>query len=130
MSDVFCPYCEAPAVLTTGKEIYPHRQDLWTKSFYLCQPCRAWVGCHEGTTRPLGRLANEALRRAKIRAHAAFDPLWRSGLIKRKQAYALLAAALNIDRKRCHIGYFTLTMCERTIEIAVQLKQELASVND
>jgi hypothetical protein len=36
------------------------------------------VGCHKGTTKPLGRLADAELREWKKRAHAAFDPVWQA----------------------------------------------------
>src|SRR5580700_2416837 len=81
---VICPYCEQPAKLVDSAEIYGGRSYGWA---YLCSPCRAYVGCHDGTKRPLGRLANADLRAAKIRAHDAFDKLWRGGAMSRSQAY-------------------------------------------
>lgn len=76
---VICSYCNKPAELVTGKEIYPHRPDLYPKKFWRCRPCTAYVGCHKPNagygdgTRPLGRLANAELRAAKSAAHAAFS---------------------------------------------------------
>ena len=35
----------------------------------------------------MGSLANAELRRKRIQAHAAFDRLWESGLMSKKQAY-------------------------------------------
>ena len=77
-----CPYCNEDAVLTTGTVLYPHRPDLATKHFWMCWKDKAWVGCHPHSDAPLGRLANADLRRAKMAAHAAFDPLWRSTIKK------------------------------------------------
>jgi len=110
-----CPYCGTFSKLVTGQRIYPHRQDLFDMQFYLCAPCDAYVGCHEGTTNPLGRLADVALRRAKNRAHAAFDPLWISGKMKRQSAYKWLAKQLDIDAADCHIGMFDVEMCEKVV---------------
>lgn len=120
-----CPYCGAASVLTTGAVLYPHRPDLHHRPFYHCAPCKAWVGCHPGTTKPLGRLADAELRRAKSAAHAAFDRLWkakmrRDGCSKRKArgaGYAWLAKQLEIDPARCHIGMMDVETCRRVAEI-------------
>lgn len=110
-----CPYCQKFSEQVTGAKIYPHRPDLYGKTFYLCEPCDAYVGCHPGTTNPLGRLANAELRKAKNRAHAAFDPIWKSGQKKRGSAYAWLAEQLGIDGKDCHIGMMDVEMCKAVV---------------
>jgi hypothetical protein len=112
-----CPYCDKTSALVNGTVIYPHRPDLSHKMFYQCVPCKAYVGCHDGTTNPKGRLADAALRAAKIRAHAAFDPLWQGGLMKRNSAYGWLARKLGIPRDACHIGMFDVATCERVVAI-------------
>ena len=84
---------------------------------YYCEPCQAWVGCHPESTRPLGRLANSELRLAKREAHAAFDPIWKTGKKKRNQAYGWLALKLGIPRYRCHIGMFDVALCARAVEV-------------
>ena len=114
---MMCPYCSQTADLVSGEQIYPHRQELHAKSFYQCTPCDAYVGCHPGTTNALGRLANAELRKAKIAAHMAFDPIWRNGTMRRATAYAWLAQRLGIHRRRCHIGMFDVDVCQRVIEI-------------
>ncbi len=68
-------------------------------------------------------MANEELRRAKISAHAAFDPLWRGQLPKgaaRRKAYRWLADQLGIDPKDCHIGMFDVEMCRKVTEACKQ----------
>lgn len=129
---VVCRYCSQPADLVTGEAIYPRRQDLAGKPFYRCTPCDAWVGCHSGTTRPLGHLANATLRKAKQRAHAAFDPLWKAkaetGVSRgraRGKAYSWLAAQLGIEQRDCHIGLFDITLCRRTVEICSPYAERL-----
>jgi hypothetical protein len=118
-----CSYCAAAAKLVTGAEIYPHRPDLAALQFWQCKPCDAFVGCHKAGsgygdgTRPLGRLANAALRKAKMRAHAAFDPLWKTRQMGRRNAYALLAQKLGIPVDRAHIGEFDEAMCARVVEV-------------
>ena len=124
---MICPYCHQTAQLVSGAEIYPHRRDLWHRAFYSCPPCHAYVGCHEGTTKPLGRLANAELRLAKQQAHAAFDPLWKSGNVKRTEAYKLLAEALGLRKKGCHIGWFDVDMCRRVVEVVPAIKKGLVN---
>jgi hypothetical protein len=111
-----CPYCDGDAQLVWGDRIYPRRRDLFAAQFYLCIPCDAYCGCHPGSTRPLGRLANAELRKAKMEAHAAFDPTWR-GHRSRSGAYAWLAEQLGIERKDCHIGMFDVEMCRKVVEV-------------
>lgn len=112
-----CPYCNIPAHLKNGIFVYPHRPDLFKKFFYVCFWCKAHVGCHPDTKKPLGRLANAELRRLKQAAHAAFDPLWREGDMKREQAYKWLAGELKIERKDCHIGMMDEETCKKVVEV-------------
>lgn len=114
---ILCPYCGGGAESVGGDTIYPHRPDLFKKKFWSCGPCGAYVGCHKGTDRPLGRLANAELRSSKMAAHRAFDPLWRDGPMKRKAAYAWLTRALGIDGADCHIGMMDVAMCKRVVEV-------------
>jgi hypothetical protein len=112
-----CPYCDKPAKLVTGSKIYPHRVDLFSKKFYLCESCDAYVGCHKSTDKPLGRLANKELRALKMKAHEAFDPRWRSGEMTRSDAYAWLAGELGVSKSNCHIGMFDEVMCQAVINV-------------
>lgn len=129
-----CPYCNQPSILVTGHKIYPHRSDLYSKHFWQCEPCRAYVGCHPNTTNPLGRLANALLREAKMLAHAAFDPIWQSEEMTRSEAYAWLATTLGISPDDCHMGMFDEDTCHRVIDackdrVAIEMLQPLASPN-
>lgn len=119
---VFCPYCWKEAKLVTGKTIYPHRTDLYKKHFYLCNDCDAYVGCHPNTTKPLGRLADAELRAAKVKAHAAIDPYWKSGRLHRAQVYKQLAIDLAIPPAACHIGMFDVAMCKAVVDAASKWK--------
>lgn len=123
-----CPYCGKPPVFFKSSESFYHGKDygpLWA-----CKPCGAWVGCHPKTNKPLGRLADAALRRAKMEAHAAFDPVWRARLERKRVKdaryskgmarggrYKALANLLGIPQKDCHIGMFDIDLCQRTVEV-------------
>jgi|AntDeeMinimDraft_6_1070357.scaffolds.fasta_scaffold00531_18 hypothetical protein len=121
-----CPYCNKKSQKVSGDHVYPHRADLHYKVFYVCDDCDARVGCHPGTDKPLGRLADADLRKAKQLAHGAFDPLWRDlKLFKnRKRAYSWLANKLGIESGKCHIGMFNEELCRRTKNVS-----DLAALN-
>ncbi len=118
-STPICPYCGAPAQLTTGRHVYPHRADLADKRFYQCRPCGAYVGCHPNTDRPLGGLANAELRRWRQRVHAAFDPHWKRArdTYARSRAYRRLADGLGIPQDECHTGSFDLERCKAALAV-------------
>jgi hypothetical protein len=120
MKAPLCTYCKNPAFLVSGEIIYPHRHDLFSLKFWNCPPCKAYVGCHKNTKdhKPFGILANAELRKLKSMAHAAFDPKWKSGRMRRSEAYGILADRLGIKKKDCHIGEFDESMCRRVIEIS------------
>ena len=112
-----CHYDATPLDLVTGDVIYPYRPDLRGKHFYRCPTCGAYVGCHPGTTTPLGSVASAALRDARGRAHHAFDPLWKSGYLSRHGAYRWLADQLGVPRGECHIGMFDEAQCARVVSV-------------
>ena len=121
-----CPYCGFDAVHYPSSGIVYAGRDfgpVWVCSRY--PTCDAYVGCHKDGDgkRPLGRLADKALRQAKMRAHAAFDPLWKELGLRRRKAYAKLADALGIPVDDCHIGMFDEAMCARVVAVCGQLRQ-------
>ena len=73
---------------------------------YVCDrypACNSYVAAHRATRQPMGSLADGELRHKRIQAHRAFDRLWRSGLMTKKEAYDR-ASDLEI------IGYNILAM--------------------
>lgn len=123
-----CAECKSQGELVSGKEIYPHRPDLFKLHFWLCRPCFAYVGCHPSGrgygdgTRPLGTMANALTRQARKQAHEMFDPIWRKGNLTRKQVYTLLAKHLQIPVDACHIGSFDVSTCNEVIRWAKHLR--------
>lgn len=126
--NVICPYCNKEAELTTGKEIYPKRKDLFKLNFWICRECKAYVGCHRpkvgqgNGTKPMGTLANQHLRSMRSSAHRHFDPIWKDGPMTRNTAYLILANSLEIPVKDCHISQFGERLCEQTIRICKRNK--------
>lgn len=113
---VFCPYCGRPAELVDSKVIYGKS---YGHKCYLCRNCWAYVGCHRGSDKPLGSLADAELRSWKMAAHAAFDPLWKYGRFKgrRNDAYRWLAEKMGKPVKETHIGMFGIAECQKVIQI-------------
>ncbi len=113
---VYCDYCGHQASLVADSVIYGRS---YGHNAYLCRNCGAYVGSHKGTDEPLGRLANASLRRWKMAAHAAFDPLWQTGVFRgrRKAAYAWLATQMDLPIEQTHIGMFDEQQCQKAIEI-------------
>lgn len=116
-----CLYCDKKSELVGGDIIYPHRPDLAHKKFYFCKPCDAYVGCHGGGTKPLGRLANRELRKLKSQAHSFFDPIWKQRKMTRADAYKWLSEKLDIPIEQTHIGMFDVDLCKKTIENCKEL---------
>lgn len=124
MREVFCPYCGKRAEFVDSAEIYHGRS---YGMIYLCRPCDAYVGCHgngKGDA-PKGRLANAELRRWKIAAHNAFDPLWKYGPFRgrRNAAYAWLAEQMGLPKEQTHIGMFDVAQCQQVIQICKNRKE-------
>ena len=96
---IYCCGCKEDVIarLTSGKEIYPHRKDLYTLPFWKCKVCGNHVGCHCKTgnpTRPLGCIATKEIKQARQRIHALLDPVWEKGKYSRKQVYRKISQKL------------------------------------
>ena len=96
-------------------------------NIYYCTNCGAYVGVHDGTKKPLGTLANAALRNKRREAHNAFDPLWRKRGLKRSEAYHWLAKRMKLLDYRTHIAQFTMAQCQEVIEICNEEMQKEAA---
>lgn len=106
-----CPYCDKVAIWTENKAIYGNN---YGKSYmcYYCKPCDAYVGCHNNTRKPLGTMANAETREWRKTAHAAFDPIWKSGKMSRSKAYRILSKSLG---KEIHIGEADIRTCQNIL---------------
>ena len=125
--EVKCDYCQRPAALVSGLEIYPHKPNLYEKNFWHCVSCDAYVGVHPKTNRPLGSLADRDLREWRRRAHVGLDPLWQRDHygLERQAVYDWLALELEIPVKDCHIGMFDAGMCQRVIGLCFWRRKHL-----
>lgn len=117
---VICPYCGAQALLREGSFLF---DKPYINHLYVCvryPECDAYVAAHDGTKRPMGSLANEALRKKRLLAHQHFDQLWKgaSPVFTRKQAYNWLGDKLGGHIRRMHIGRMGEGMCDLVVREA------------
>jgi hypothetical protein len=115
LQENLCPYCFAKVGLVDSAVVYSGHS---YGPLYLCSnwpQCDAYVGCHKGTTKPLGRLANKQLREWKIKAHAALDELWKSKRYSRHHAYQIASDILGKPFDETHIGMFDVQNCKDLI---------------
>jgi len=125
-----CNLCGGKVEYTTNAEIYG--RTYGSGKCYLCRNCKAYVGTHEKRpTEAFGILANDEMRKWKIKCHSLFDGLWQfKADNKRRQyrskCYEALAEALNITKEDCHFGYFDLDMLKKAYLIL--LNQNLKGV--
>lgn len=112
---MYCPYCGKTARLraTSGHIFKRDYGPIWE-----CE-CGARCGCHPGTTRPLGTLADGETRIARSTCHRFFDRLWKNDdphFRDRRRAYEWLRKKMRMTENECHIGNFTADECRRAIE--------------
>lgn len=112
---MICPYCKKEAVWCENKAIYGKNYGA-SYMCYLCEPCNAYVGCHNNGKRPLGTMANKELREWRIKAHNHIDPIWKNGEKSRKYVYRQLRHQLG---KEIHIGESGIEMCKKIINVII-----------
>ncbi len=87
--------------LTDGREIYPHRDDLFSLPFWKCDGCGNHVGCHHKTkdrTKPLGNIPTKEIRNARQHIHRILDPIWKEKRMPRGKVYAIIARELGCEQ--------------------------------
>ncbi len=124
-----CRYCGGVIKLVSAQTIYGASTDrlgLTNENIYLCQNCNARVGCHKGTNRPLGNVANEVLRLKRRETHQVFDRFWQDNGMSRTQAYKWLAKQMRLSEKNAHIGGFEMDQCQQVIDLCRKEQKEAA----
>lgn len=69
-------------------------------------------------------LVDAATHQARSAAHAAFDPIWKSGRVSRSRAYALLARELGIAADGCHFKFMDRAQAEEATRAAERIAKE------
>lgn len=126
---IICTGCETDvdARLTYGREMYPHRSDLASMPFWVCDECGAFVGTHWKTKdplKPLGFLATPEVKKWRKIIHGILDPLWESRKIKRGQAYAYVSNRIG---RTYHTGaIYNVEDARKIYAIVLELKNKIA----
>lgn len=101
MSQLKCPECGAKLILK--------RSQKFNKSFYGCETwfttkCPGSMSAHQNSNKPMGIPVDGETKLLRIEAHSLFDPMWKDGEMKRKDAYKWMAETLDIDHEKAHIS--------------------------
>jgi len=110
--DLVCPDCTAVMRLRRSR----------FGPFYGCSrwpDCEGTHGAHDDGS-PKGVPGDAATRQARIRAHDAFDQLWKPrgrGPMSRGAAYRWMRRAMGLSAAKAHIGNFNTTQCERLVQL-------------
>lgn len=103
MTKIMCPKCGLKPVKTMTR--FGPRLDC----------CGLWAwGNHP--------LVDRETHEARKAAHAAFDPIWRNGLMGRGEAYKTLAQEMGLTRNQCHMKLMTAEQAIRVPAIAENIK--------
>jgi len=122
---IYCCGCEGKieARLTDGREIYPHRNDLYDLPFWKCDECENYVGCHHKTknrTHPLGCIPTKQIKEARQHIHSILDPIWQSGKMKRNEIYKQIGE--QIGRKYHTANIRTIEEARKVYTIVREIK--------
>jgi hypothetical protein len=104
---IYCCECQnqSQARLVSGKEIYPHRSDLYSKNIWQCDTCKNYVGCHDNSKNPfkeLGFIAGKEMKKARQHIHAILDPMWKNNKDKTRRGFLYNLIARELGRKEYH----------------------------
>ena len=84
---------------------------------YVCQECGASLIANK-YGQPLGTPATKEVRRLRMRAHIAFDQLWKPGEVTRSSAQRWIANELGVPFRKCHFGYMNRQQLEVVIGLS------------
>lgn len=103
-----CNICGGEVIYTSNADIYGRKYG--SGKCYLCTECKAYVGTHKPRPKEaLGLLANERMRKGKIKCHGLFDKMWKTSS-ERRNLYKWLEGELGIESCECHFGYFDIEL--------------------
>lgn len=113
-----CQYCNKPAELLTGRELYGSLFKK-TKFFWVCRSCKARVGAENSMGQPKGTLAKKPLRKLRRECHHHFDRHWHNNK-ERNNLYRRLANKMRYGYIIIHFGFFDEKQCTLAILIMQQ----------
>jgi len=123
MNKVYCCHCgkDIDARQTTGKEIYPHRKDLYHLKFVICDVCKNYKAMRNDEAELF--IPSKEVREYRLKIHAILDPLWKSRKIKRGKAYAYISHRFGKTYHNSQIR--TTEEAKKAYEIVCQLRDSI-----
>lgn len=100
--------------------------------FYGCvryPECTGTHGAHNNSGEPLGIPANKETKEWRIRAHAAFDKVWKKYGYTRPESYRLLQTVMGMTAGEAHIGRFDKGQCQRLIRKIEKRRKSLPEID-
>jgi len=116
--NIKCPYCGSKALLRPASIV--RRNATLGEEVYICArypACDAYVSAHQNNRLPMGTLADKPLREKRRQAHAAFNCLWESRRMTKKEAYRWLQVQLGLPEQEAHIARFSEYRCRQVIDL-------------
>jgi hypothetical protein len=72
----------------------------------------------------MGTPAKAEVKAARMRAHRAFDELWTTGRMSRKQAYTWLQKVMQMTKRQSHIARMGVDECEKLLRAVDDLRKK------
>lgn len=124
---VTCPDCGAAMKLRVAHKAHGAMQG---RPFYGCSTyprCKATHNAHPDGA-PMGIPGDASTKAARVRAHAAFDQLWKGDtrIMRRGAAYGWLEAAMGLKPGEGHIANFDVAACDRLVALIETSRSILA----
>jgi hypothetical protein len=125
-----CYYCGKKTSKGDSSNFYG--PDYTGRLIYYCKPCDAVVGTHGNSSKSLGFVAKQDLRKLRNELHSHFDKIWqacvyRGGLKSncRTKAYKWLSYVMDIETKYMHIGMLNKDQCKKALELVKEYSNHL-----
>ena len=120
---LICPYCGAPVIYAPGQQSlrkeYPPKGRSSVSLFPLAGLRRLCIRA-PARRQPDGHSRQRRLRRKRVKAHDALNPLRQTKHMDKWASYLWLQCKLGLDAEHTHIGAFTEPMCNRVIALCAQ----------
>lgn len=107
-----CPECGADMVLKPSKYGLFYGCSTWPE-------CNSTHSAHQATGEPMGIPADKETKAWRMKAHDAFDKLWKGKnklVASRRQAYMAMQEMMEMSAEDAHISRFNVEQCKKLID--------------